>query len=326
MREIIIKAPAKVNLFLKVLRKRPDGYHDIETIFEKVALFDTIRMKRAKTGIKVRSDYPGLPKGKENLVYQAAQMMQEACGKPLAVEIELEKKIPVCAGLGGGSSDAASVLLGLKKLFGLRIPEEKMRALARKIGADVPFFLSKSAWAVGRHIGDRLEKIKTDMKLWHLFVVPPFSVSSKEAYEWRDKAGKVLRSLWRSRWSRHYARSGSTLLRKVGEKADISDALDAIRKDDAHSLGRSLYNDLQGLSLARSGLFGEFKELLLDNGACGALISGSGPVLFGIYKEEREVVRSQEKIERLIAEKGKTWQVLTAATHNSNEAVTSRTK
>ena len=291
MREIIIKAPAKVNLFLKVLGKRPDGYHDIETIFEKVALFDTIRMKRAKTGIKVRSDYPGLPTGRENLAYQAARMMQEACRRPIDVEIELEKKIPVCAGLGGGSSDAASVLLGLKKLFGLRISEEKTRSLARRIGADVPFFLSGSAWAVGRDIGDRLENIRTDMKLWHLFVVPPFSVSSKEAYEWLDAAGKK-------------------------EKADIGGALNAIREDDARSLGKNLFNDLQGLSLARSGVFREFKEVLLDNGACGALISGSGPILFGIYKDEKEVARSQEKIERLIAEKGKTWQVLTAATHN----------
>jgi len=292
MSSITVKAPAKVNLFLKVLRKRPDGYHDIETIFEKVALFDTIRIKKSKGGIRVRSDSAGLPTGKENLAYQAASALQDACGVPIDAEIEIEKGIPIGAGLGGGSSDAAAVLAGINKLFALGISGEETAVLARGIGADVPFFLSGSAWGVGRQRGDEIEAIDTEMELWHIFTIPPFSIRSSQAYEWSDKA------------------------ERREEGPGVKEVLRAIRENDIRSLGKRLWNDLEGLSYERSGFFKELKEALLEDGSSGALISGSGPVLFGIFSGKREVMRSKAKIEGLIASTKEKWQILTASTLN----------
>lgn len=296
MKELILKAPAKVNLFLKVLARRPDGYHDIETLFEKLDLGDTLRLKKQAGGVEVRSDSKALPDGKENLAYRAVQLLSEKSGKGLGVRIDIEKKIPIGAGMGGGSSDAAAALVGVNALYGLGLSSGELGSIASEIGADVPLFISDAVWAVGRGKGDMVEKIESDLMVWHILLVPPVPLLSGEAYEWIDT---------------NKDRSGP----------GIEGALSALRGRRIDELGRKLFNDLEGLSLKRHGLIRELKEKLLEYGARGAVVTGSGPALLGIHEDEKEVVRLREKIERKVL-KDKNWQVFIATTLSNSTYIT----
>ncbi len=158
MSRIKLQAPAKINLGLHVLRKRPDGFHEIETIMQMVSLFDDLVMEEGENGIQVVTEQADLPSGKENLVYRAAELLSRETSRTLSARIRLIKRIPIAAGLGGGSSDAAAALVGLNRLWGLRLPTERLMEIAGKIGMDVPFFLF-SPTALGRERGEILERL-----------------------------------------------------------------------------------------------------------------------------------------------------------------------
>ena len=151
MNRLVLKSPAKLNLYLDVLRKRPDGFHDIDTIFEKIALFDIITIKPLGKGIKVTSDNPALPTGKKNLAYKAARILFEKTGFKKGVSINIKKNIPLSSGLGGGSSNAASTLLGVNRLFKLGLNKKELVEIAKTLGAYVPFFLYDYNFALGNH-------------------------------------------------------------------------------------------------------------------------------------------------------------------------------
>lgn len=294
---VVLYAPAKVNLFLKVLNKRDDGYHTIETLFEKIAIFDRIEIIKAASGINISSTEESLPLGRENIAYKAVELLEERCGRPLGVNIEIEKSIPIGAGLGGGSSDAAAVLSGVNTLYDLRLESKDLELLAGRLGADVPLFIMETPWAVGRERGDAIQGIESRMKLWHVLIMPQASILSGEAYEWVDGG-------------------------KRRESPGIQAALRAIKQDDINLLGKSLHNDLEGLSFERVSFLKEAKEALLDSGASGALISGSGPVLFGIFASEEEVIVSKKRVEERVGTGQHRFKVLVAPTlNNSNEAM-----
>jgi len=286
---ITLKAPAKINLFLRVLGRRPDGYHTIETLFEKIDLFDRISLKKDGDGISVCSDDKRVPSGRENIAFRAAELLRDKHNLSLDVKIEIEKSIPIGAGLGGGSSDAAAVLIGIDKLYNIGLTSQELELLAKELGADVPFFVSNKTWAVGRERGDKIEAIDTNMSLWHILIVPPFSILSKDAYEWTDK--------------------------RVTKEAppDINKALFSIRRSDTTLLGKNLYNTLEGISLEKTDLLNRLKKRLIECGAKGALISGSGPVLFGIAEGKKEVKRLKEEIEKTEREM-KEWQIIITPT------------
>jgi 4-diphosphocytidyl-2-C-methyl-D-erythritol kinase len=256
MSRIKLQAPAKINLGLHVLRKRPDGFHEIETIMQMVSLFDDLVMEEGENGIQVVTEQADLPSGKENLVYRAAELLSRETGRTLSARIRLIKRIPIAAGLGGGSSDAAAALVGLNRLWGLRLPTERLMEIAGKIGMDVPFFLF-SPTALGRERGEILERLTPPSPpFWILLVNPQFNVSTKWAYE-----GLKL---------------GLTIKNK-----HIS-----IRRFTITAVGNgSLENDLEEVTFKEHPVLQEIKDSLKRYGALEALMSGSGPTIFGLFPD-----------------------------------------
>ena len=181
-RTIQLTSPAKINLFLEILGKRNDGYHDIVTVFEKIDLCDRIQLSEYGGDIKITSNVEGLVSGEDNLAYRACSLLKESYGISNGVKIHIEKNIPIAAGLGGGSSNAAATLKGLNKLWRLGIKDEELYSIGKKIGADAPFFIFNHSFAIGKGRGDEINPIKTDLKMWHVIITPPVAVSTREIY------------------------------------------------------------------------------------------------------------------------------------------------
>ncbi len=265
--EVLIRAPAKVNIGLEVVRKRRDGYHEIRTLFQAVSLADRIRLRKRRRGIRL--DCPGVPGRKEqNLAWCAAALFLERTEAGGGLHIDLDKRIPVGGGLGGGSSDAAAVLLGASRLFGLKPPAEDLAAWAGELGSDVPFFLFGGA-AVGSGRGERIEPLRGKVPPGRLLIyAPPFSSSTAEVY------------------SDHRRRR----LTGAGERLTL--LVRKWRRAGAAGIGGALFNDLERTVLRRHPELTEAKDLLLAHGAAGAQVSGSGSCLFGIYATPRQAARA----------------------------------
>jgi 4-diphosphocytidyl-2-C-methyl-D-erythritol kinase len=257
MASITLRAFAKVNLSLRITGARPDGFHDVQTILQAIGLFDRVTCETRRGPFQIRCDMPGVPTDRTNLVWKAAQLLWEAAGRagdPRDVKVSLQKKIPMKAGLGGGSSDAAAVLLGLRRLWKLRVPDEQLHALAATLGSDVPFFLvGGTALALGR--GEEVYPLENLPRHWVVLVVPPFGVATKDAYDWLDTKRN------RDPFSPAAAEKGSRFL--FG--------------------GRPLVNDLEAPVIERHPEIGEFKQRLTDAGATMAGMSGSGSTVFGVF-------------------------------------------
>ena len=273
-----ILCPAKVNLFLHVLGRRPDGYHDIFSLLCGIGIYDEIRLRPIPQGVRVSCSDPALPADEGNLAAAAARRFGEALGRPVGVEIRLEKRIPVAAGLGGGSSDAAGVLLGLNRLHGQPFGAERLRRIGRSLGADVPFFLFGPP-ALARGIGDELEACPALPPLHALVVTPAFGVSTRMVYQ------KFDLELTRAEKRPTRAHFESTVF----------------------SPGRHLWNDLETVTLARAPELRRVKDMLLAAGAEGALMSGSGPSLYGLFGERKEALRAARALPR-----GKGWRFFCA--------------
>ncbi|PKM93039.1 MAG: 4-(cytidine 5'-diphospho)-2-C-methyl-D-erythritol kinase [Elusimicrobia bacterium HGW-Elusimicrobia-4] len=192
-----LKANAKINLFLDILGKRKDGYHNIKTIFQEVSLSDYIFIREIKSGVRIFCDNPKVPTDKTNLVYKAATLIKKYSGIKKGVLIKIKKRIPVGAGLGGGSSDAAAVLRGLNKLWNLELTKNQLAKIGKKIGADVPFFLYGGR-CLGEGIGDKLTPLKIRKTEWYVLVNPPFEISTKNVYlrlTKTKKTGKIAKCI-----------------------------------------------------------------------------------------------------------------------------------
>ena len=258
--EIRLEAPAKINLALHVLGKRPDGYHDLVTVFHRLNLCDTLRLvMTGSSGISIRCPEGGAPDGPENLACRAAALFFQRTGIPPGLSIELHKNIPTAAGLGGGSSDAASVLLGLNRLSGEPLGPESLIELGMELGADVPFFLWNVTSAVGEGRGDQIRPVSIPEGVYVL-VNPGFPVSAAWAY-----AG----------------------LEEGREKFELTKAQnDPIRKILSHSSFRTdalFHNDLEEVTCKRFPIITRVEQTLLSLGCDGALMSGSGPTVFGYF-------------------------------------------
>ncbi|MEW5947845.1 MAG: 4-(cytidine 5'-diphospho)-2-C-methyl-D-erythritol kinase [Thermodesulfobacteriota bacterium] len=251
---ITLYAPAKINLFLRVTGKRPDRYHSLFTLFQKVTLFDHIIIRKAKRGINLSCPQGTVPEDETNIAYQAASLFYKVTGLSPGVDIEIRKNIPVAAGLGGGSSDAACVLNGLQEVYGNPCARNNLSSIGSKLGADIPFFLEPCTMAVGHGIGDQLEPIFSPPPLWFVLISPCFPVSTKWAYE--------------------------NLKLTTGENLFI------FRPEDIINIKRFLYNDLEEVTASQYPVIHTMKESLLSYGAEGALMTGSGPTVFGLFNEE----------------------------------------
>ena len=254
------KTPAKVNLGLHIHGKREDGFHELETIFQMVSLFDDVELELLSSGIKLECDTPGIPTDDTNLVCKAALLLRKSYqveGK--GVSIRLKKKIPFGAGLGGGSGNAAGVLMGLNRLWDLNIDREKLFTLAAELGSDVPFFLT-SPCALGKGRGERLKVLEPCSKFQVLLVFPGFPIATSWVYQnLRLKLTKRPNNI--------------SILRKNLSLSNIT------------SLGSQLYNDLEPIVIQKFPEVKVVKDELWAWGALGVLLSGSGSTVFGIFDD-----------------------------------------
>ena len=294
MRTLTLKAPAKINLYLNVLNKRPDGFHNIETIFEKIDLHDEIRLTRRKArGIKIVCCRRDLPRDKKNLAFRAAQALLTKANRNDGVEIGITKNIPVAAGLGGGSSDAASVLSGLNRLLSCGLPKRELSEIAAQLGADVPFFLLREFRAIGRGKGEVLTPLKGKRrKNWYVLVIPKAVAIS---------TGKMYHAL------------RTTALTKQPRRVKI--VLRALEKGDLTALNKYSCNSFERIARKKYKEIKEIKKALKSFDVCAALMSGSGPCVFGITETRKEAM---EISERLRARK-RSWQVIVAKTYNGKK-------
>jgi 4-diphosphocytidyl-2-C-methyl-D-erythritol kinase len=269
-RRLELSAAAKVNLALEVLRRRPDGYHEIATVMHAVDLSDRLALEDADV-IEIHTRAPGVPSDGQNLAYRAAAALREAAGVARGVRITLDKRIPVAAGLGGGSTDAAATLVGLNRLWGLRWPVAELEKLAVGLGMDVPFFLhGGAALATGR--GERLTPLG-GAALALVLVNPRFAVSTAEMY------GRLTPAMY----------------------SDGVRARDAARALDSRGAGRvggSLYNGLESAARAAYPQIDQMHAALLAAGALGAAMSGSGPTVFGVARSWEQARQIQARVAR----------------------------
>lgn len=256
MRTLTLQAPAKVNYRLDVLRRRPDGYHDLRMIMQRFDLCDDIRIALSDTpGIRVTCGREGVPDGPGNIAWRAADELLSLAGREVGVDIVITKRIPVAAGLGGGSSDCATVLMGLNQLLGLGLSDARLMEIGVKLGADVPFFIFKKT-ALAEGIGEQLTAIEQIPRVWLAIVNPNVPVSTAWVYQ-------NLQLTNRS--------DDFKMPRFYSSIADICAILG---------------NDLEKVTIRRYPVISEIKGRLLALGAAGTLMSGSGPTVFGIFEQE----------------------------------------
>jgi 4-diphosphocytidyl-2-C-methyl-D-erythritol kinase len=268
-RRLVLNAAAKVNLVLEVLGKRDDGYHELVTVMQAVDLSDRITLEEADD-LTLRSRTPDVPSDGRNLALRAAMALRQAAGITRGVRITLDKRIPVAAGLGGGSSDAAAVLLGLNRLWRLRWSVERLDEVATTLGMDVPFFLrGGTARATGR--GERIETLGGGT-LGLVLVNPRFAVSTAEIY------ARVTPTMYTD--GRHAKSLAGELRRSPARVA------------------ASLYNGLQETAVAAYPPIGRIRAALLAAGALGALMSGSGPTVFGIARSFEHARQIRRRVTR----------------------------
>jgi 4-diphosphocytidyl-2-C-methyl-D-erythritol kinase len=252
------KTPAKVNLGLHIHGKRRDGFHELETIFQMVSLYDEIELEPLSSGIELECDTSGVPTDDTNLVCQAAILLQKFCHiKDRGVGIRLKKNIPFGAGLGGGSGNAAGVLMGLNRLWNLKLKQEKLISLASELGSDVPFFLT-SPCALGMGRGEQLTVLKPSSKFQVLLVFPGFPIATSWVFQ-------------------------NLKLKLTKRENNISILRKNIYLSDISALGSQLYNHLEPVVIQRFPEIQVIKNQLQTLGALGVLLSGSGSTVFGIF-------------------------------------------
>jgi 4-diphosphocytidyl-2-C-methyl-D-erythritol kinase len=274
-----LESPAKVNLMLRVLRRRKDGYHEIRTIFQKISLRDTLwfTLKRAK-GVSISTSDLTLPAGEGNIVHRAALLVLNRSDYKGGIAVKIRKRIPIAAGLGGGSSNAATTLKALNQLLRLDLPKEELTNMGLKLGAEVPFFLMKGS-ALGSGIGERLRQVQLP-ELWYVLINPNFEVSTASVYR------KVILTKMRF----HYR------IQKFFESPKEIFPL--------------LHNDLEKIVSRGHPEINEMKKCLNAAGAAATLMSGSGPTVYGIFPEEGGASKAYRTITRMV--RGKGWRVLKA--------------
>ena len=269
---VSVPSPAKVNLFLEVLRKREDGYHELETIFQEIDLCDEIVVHPIESPhIEISTDSPQVPTDSSNLAFRAALAFFKKTGISPGVHIRIIKRIPVAAGLGGGSSNAAATLKALEELFQISLDSDTLFSISRSLGADVPFFL-KGKTALGRGIGDLLKPLENSKKFFLLLLNPLFKVSTADVYQ-------------------------SLSLGLTQVNSDITLVEGALKQGDVARLGTLLFNRLEDVVLKRFPQLDRIKSRLKEWGALGTLLSGSGPTLFAMTRTRDEAIKLQEGIQ-----------------------------
>jgi 4-diphosphocytidyl-2-C-methyl-D-erythritol kinase len=297
---IRLLAPAKLNLYLRVLGRRADNFHELDTLFERIDLSDELTFESAPA-LSLTCDHPTLSCGEENLILKAARLLQRTTATGQSARIHLTKRIPIAAGLGGGSSDAATTLLGLNELWQLSLSHEALLTLGAELGSDVCFFLTDAPFAIGRGRGELCEPVLTECRLAHVVVSPPASLSTKEIFEAWDRTGFNLTVSTSSSTIRAHALCNGSL----GE------------------LAKGLGNDLEPEAIRRCPVIAVIRSQLRESGCLATLMTGSGPSVFGLCRDR---AHAQEIADHLTRRADPSWRIEVVQTMRPAGCMTPNTR
>ena len=273
IKHLSLKAYGKIYLGLDVLRRRDDGYHEVRMIMQTVGIYDRIDLIYKETpGITVETNLYYLPDNENNLVYKAAKLLMDEFHVQKGVHIRLRKYIPVAAGMAGGSSDAAAVLFGVNKMFSLGLTTEQLMDRGVKIGADVPYCVMRGT-ALSEGIGEILTPLPVPPQCQVLIAKPGISVSTKFVYE--NLHANELRP---------------------EQHPDIDGMMEAIKQKDLYGIADRFGNVLENVTIPAYPVIQEIKDLMLEQGAIGALMSGSGPTVFGLFTNPKAAAKAHEEM------------------------------
>lgn len=270
MNSIELKSRAKINLSIDVLGKRDDGYHLVEMIMQTIDLYDVIKIKQLDTNdVVIKSNSSHIPLDNDNIVYKAIELLRQRFNINKGIEVFIEKNIPVAAGMAGGSSNAAAVLVGLNKLWKLNLTEQDLQELGLKLGADVPYCISgKTALAEG--IGEKLSYIKGLPKNISILICKPnLFVSTKDVYQGLD-------------------------LNNVGNRPNNKFLIECLEKEDIASLAKNMSNVLENVTSKIHKEINEIEEIMMANSALGSMMSGSGPTVFGLFDKYDNALKCKD--------------------------------
>ena len=268
MNDISVKALAKINLGLDVLRRREDGYHEVSMVMQTIHLYDRLDIMKNQSGaITMETNLAFLPTNENNLVYKAAKLLCDEFGIKDGIHVNLQKRIPVAAGMAGGSTDAAAVLYGVNKMFDLGLTTEQLMERGVKIGADVPYCLMRGT-ALAEGIGEKLSVLPPMVKCPILIAKPAINVSTKFVYE-------------------------NLRLDNV-KHPDIQQLIADIKEKDLHKIAADMGNVLESVTIPAYPVIADIKEHMMNHGAVGAMMSGSGPTVFGLFEEEKTAEAAYE--------------------------------
>ncbi len=274
MDRLELNALGKINLGLDVLGRRDNGYHDVRMVMQSVYVYDRICVEKKKNaGIELSTNLGYLPVNENNLAYKAAKLLMDEFSIEEGVKIHLEKHIPVAAGMAGGSSDAAAVLHGLNRMFGLGLSREDLMKRGLELGADVPYCIMRGT-ALAEGIGEVLTPLPKIPKCFALIAKPPIIVSTKTVYEKLDSL-------------------------EIVEHPDIDGIIEGLNQGNLEMICGSMGNVLEKVTIEDYPVIEEIKNVMKENGAINAMMSGSGPTVFGIYKERKQAKAAGEKIRTL---------------------------
>lgn len=287
MKKIELKALGKINLGLDVIGRRENGYHDVRMVMQTIYLYDNVTMIRTEEpGIQIESNLFFLPKDENNIAWKAAALLMEEFDIKEGVKIILDKHIPVAAGMAGGSTNAASVLYGMNRMFHLGLTTKELMERGVKLGADVPYCIMRGT-VLAEGIGEQLTPLPPMPKCQILIAKPPISVSTKLVYEKLDS-------------------------KEITTHPDIDGILEGLANQDLRRIASSMGNVLEKVTEEEYPVIREIKELMTANGALGAMMSGSGPTVFGIFKDRRTAKKAYEAVKV----QGLAKQVYLANVHN----------
>lgn len=259
--DISLKALAKINLGLDVVRRREDGYHEVRMIMQTIHLYDRLDIKRTQEpGIQIQTNLSFLPVNENNLIYKAAKLLMDEFSITDGVSVKLDKRIPVAAGMAGGSTDAAAMLIGVNRLFSLGLTKRQLMERSVQIGADVPYCIMRGT-ALAEGIGEALSHLPPMVKCPVLIAKPSISVSTKFVYQ-------------------------NLKLDDTTIHPDIDRLIDDIKAKNLHDIAAHMGNVLETVTIPNYPVIDEIKKHMLSNGAVGAMMSGSGPTVFGLFDDE----------------------------------------
>lgn len=274
---ITLKTPAKINITLDVVGKRPDGYHEVQMIMEMVELWDIVTIsKREDKDIVISSNNDKIPTDNRNIAYKAARLLMDNYNLAYGVNIHIDKKIPVAAGLAGGSTNAAGVLKGMNSIFNLNISEESLMDLGLALGADVPYcILGKTALAEG--IGERLTILPPFPKIYVLLSKIDAEVSTAAVYQGLD-------------------------LNNINNRPNTANAIEGIGKGDMGLIANSMYNVLEEITTKSNPQILDIKNLMMELGSIKAMMSGSGPTVFGLFSDYHKAIKAYDILKDIVKE------------------------